>query len=196
LSEELAQEAFFAAWKSLADIRDDSKFRSWLCAITRNIASRATKRERRHSQAMDLSGVQAAAPVASTASPVAEAISAEESQLVWNALEGMPQTYREPLILFYREDQSVAHVAEALELSPDAVKQRLKRGRQMLQDELAGTVERALRHSRPSGAFTVAVMAGLSAGLASTATAAGLSTLAKSSGTGLAKNSTGGLLGL
>jgi RNA polymerase sigma factor (sigma-70 family) len=196
LSEELAQEAFFAAWKSLADIRDDSKFSSWLCAITRNIANRATKRERRHSQAMDLRDEVAVDPPASTASPVAQAISAEESQLVWNALEGMPETYREPLILFYREEQSVAHVAEALELSPDTVKQRLKRGRKMLQGELAGTVERALRNSRPSGTFTVAVMAGLSGALASTATAAGLSTLAKTTSTGLAKTGTGGLLGL
>jgi RNA polymerase sigma factor (sigma-70 family) len=196
LSEELAQEAFFAAWKSLGDIRDDSKFKAWLCAITRNIANTATKRERRHSQERDLRDEVATEPPATIASPDAQAISAEESQLVWRALEGMPETYREPLILFYREEQSVAHVAEALELSPDAVKQRLKRGRAMLQGELAGTIEQTLRNSKPSRAFAVAVMAGLSTTTSSTATAAGLTTLAKTVGTGLAKTGTGGLLGL
>lgn len=196
LSEELAQDAFFAAWKSLSDIRDDSKFKAWLCAITRNLASRATKHERRHSQLVELHDEAAPEPSATNASPDALAISAEQSQLVWSALEGMPETYREPLILFYREEQSVAHVAEALELSPDAVKQRLKRGREMLQGELAGTIERALKNSKPSGAFTIAVMAGLSGTLTSTATAAGIGTLSKATGTGLAKTGTGGLLGL
>ena len=73
----------------------------------------------------------------------------------------MPESYREPLILFYREDQSVAEVAGALKLSEDAVKQRLLRGREMLRKQTADLVESRLRRSRPGRTFTAGVMAGL-----------------------------------
>ena len=39
--------------------------------------------------------------------PVDEAISKEEETILWRSLESVPLLYREPLILFYREGQSV-----------------------------------------------------------------------------------------
>ena len=68
--------------------------------------------------------------------PVEHAISKEEEAILWWSLEHIPQNYREPLVLFYREGQSVERVAEALELSEDAVKQRLSRGRKLLQQQV------------------------------------------------------------
>jgi len=62
-------------------------------------------------------------------SPATQAVTREEEAILWRALERIPDTYREPLILFYREQQSVERVAAELELSEDAVKQRLSRGR-------------------------------------------------------------------
>ena len=73
----------------------------------------------------------------------------------------MPESYREPLILFYRQGQSVAEVAAALELSEDAVKQRLSRGRLLLREEMISVVESALARSRPGSAFTVSVLVAL-----------------------------------
>ena len=99
--------------------------------------------------------------ISSLPSPVGEAISREEQALLGRCLEQMPESYREPLVLFYRDGQSVAAVAVALELSEDAVKQRLSRGRQMLREQMAGFVESALRRSGPGEAFTLAVLAAL-----------------------------------
>jgi hypothetical protein len=81
--------------------------------------------------------------------------------MVDRTLSTMPTSHREPLVLFYREQQSVARVAELLELSPDAVKQRLARGRRMLRAEVAALVERGLRQSAPGRAFTLGVLAAL-----------------------------------
>jgi hypothetical protein len=108
--------------------------------------------------------------------PVERAVSVEEEKLVWQALADVPENYREPLILFYREEQSVARVAEALDLSEDAVKQRLSRGRKMLRQHLAAVVESALADSKPAKAFTGAVLLGLSAATAKSAAAAGVTT--------------------
>ena len=40
---------------------------------------------------------------------------------MWRALEQIPEIYREPLILFHRENQSVELVATSLDLSEDTV---------------------------------------------------------------------------
>ena len=79
---------------------------------------------------------------------LAQAISQEEEAILWRSLERIPETYREPLILFYREHESVERVAQVLELSEEAVRQRLSRGRKMLHEEVAAFVEGALRPDR------------------------------------------------
>jgi hypothetical protein len=61
--------------------------------------------------------------------------------------------------LFYREHQSVESVAAELELSEDAVKQRLSRGRKLLHQEVLAFVEGALERTNPGKSFTLAVLA-------------------------------------
>ncbi len=171
-SEDLAQEAFLIAWQKLEDLKEIVKFKGWICAIVRNLAHQALKREARSNpKAVALEAV--AEYSAKTVSPIERVISEEQEQLIWEALADIPEDYREPMILFYREEQSIARVAEALELSQDAVKQRLSRGRKMVKQHLTSTVEVALRKSKPSKAFTSAVVLGLSAAKAETAIAAG-----------------------
>jgi hypothetical protein len=55
----------------------------------------------------------------------------------------------------------VEQVAQALELSEEAVRQRLSRGRKLLQEEIATFVEGALRQTAPGQAFSGAVLAAL-----------------------------------
>jgi hypothetical protein len=55
----------------------------------------------------------------------------------------------------------VERVAQVLELSEEAVRQRLSRGRKLLQEEIATFVEGALRQTAPGRAFSGAVLAAL-----------------------------------
>ena len=87
----------------------------------------------------------------------------DESAIVWEALSQLPENYREPLVLFHREDQSVHDIADALELSENAVKQRLSRGRTLLKDKVHALVEGVLVRTRPGPAFTIVVLAALPA---------------------------------
>ena len=48
MSEDLAQEAFIQAWKKLADLNDANKFKSWICTIVRNLASRSREKSDRN----------------------------------------------------------------------------------------------------------------------------------------------------
>jgi zinc protease len=162
LSEDVAQETFWAAWRERNSLEQPDRLKAWLCGIARNLAKNAQRKASRPAESAE------ALPYPSDLAsdepdPALAAVSREEETLVWQALERIPDTYREPLILFYREDHSIAEVASALVLSEDAVKKRLERGRGMLQQRVAELVGTGLRRSRPNRRFTVTVMAGLAA---------------------------------
>ncbi|MCA9197477.1 MAG: sigma-70 family RNA polymerase sigma factor [Planctomycetales bacterium] len=160
-SEEVAQEAFIVAWKSLKDLREPDKLRSWLCGIVRNLAKNRQRRIQRDvlSQASPLDANDTYS--SESGEPLETSIAREEAELLDRTLLSLPTQYREPLILFYREQQSISKVAELLELSPNTIKQRLARGRQMLRSEIAAVVERGLLQSAPGAAFTLGVLAAL-----------------------------------
>ena len=160
-SEDLAQETFITAWKHLGHLRERDKLRSWLCGIARNRINSFLRREGREP-------VREAAPLEQVDEshspeplPVEYTMSKEEEAILWRSLEKIPEIYREPLVLFYREHQSVEAVAEKLELSVDTVHQRLSRGRKMLQEQVLSFVEGALGRTNPGKAFTIGVMASL-----------------------------------
>lgn len=162
-SEELAQETFLRAWKELRQLRDLGRFRAWLCTIARNLASKSIRQGRRDviGDAQPLEGVGSVKSV--EPGPSDAAISKEQQAIVWGALEEIPQQYREPMVLFYREQQSVKGVAAGLGLTEEVTRQRLSRGRQMLKENVAGLVEETIGRTRPRKVFTVAVIAALPA---------------------------------
>jgi zinc protease len=179
-SEDVAQETFWTAWRQRATLEQPERLKAWLCGIARNLGRNA---RRKASRPIDAAGTLDVVNELSSdqLGPEDEAVSHEEESLLWQALERIPEVYREPLILFYREDQSVAQVAGALVLSEEAVKQRLSRGRGMLRERVAELIEGGLRRSRPGRRFTMTVMAGLAAqavvaktAVAGTATGAGM----------------------
>ena len=195
-SEDLSQETFITAWKRLRLLREPEKLRAWLCGIARNRINDSLRREGRQplagSQPLDVAS-EAAAP---EPLPPDQVITREEEAILWRSLERIPQLYREPLVLFYREHRSVERVAEDLELSEDAVKQRLSRGRKLLQEQVLAFVEGALEKTNPGKAFTLGVLAALPL-YATSATAATIgATAAKGSATAKAATTTGLLAAL
>ena len=174
-SEDLAQEAFVTAWQRLEDLRELQKFPSWLCGIARNLARKALHRQRRDPLAQ--SRLLADHHPVDQESVPDKLVREERERLLWDALGTIPETYREPLVIFYREGRSVRSIAESLDITEQCAKQRLSRGRGMLKAKVAQTVEETLEHTRPGTAFTVALIAGLPA-LSAQATAAGTAAVA------------------
>ena len=158
-SEDIAQEVFVEAWGKLDTLREPKKLKAWLCGILRFKVSHFRRKEAnqpvRDADEFDESRGHESKDLKTEDA----AIRNEEQVLLWQAMEKVPETYREPLILFYREDRSTKQVAEDLDLSEDAVKQRLSRGRKLLQAEMMRFVEGALENSKPGAAFTAAVLA-------------------------------------
>lgn len=175
-SEDLAQETFLVAWRKLDTLEDRSKLGPWLCGILKNIARDSHRRGKRD-LLHDAAPLDEAVVSANVAELSDKTTQSEREAVMWAALEVIPETYREPLILFYRQGESIRGVAAALDLSEDAAKQRLSRGRKMLKLQVAALVEKALADSGPSSAFTIAVVAALPA-LATSSSAAAASAAA------------------
>lgn len=141
LSEDVAQETFLAAWRQLDQLREPGRLRAWLCGIARNLASKARRRRDRE--------LPVEAPIALASESPFDAVSdAQAERVVSEALGRVPETYRDALVLYYREQRSAREVAEELGITEAAALQRLSRGRQYLADGLSSLVERSLRAQR------------------------------------------------
>ncbi|HTV39875.1 MAG TPA: sigma-70 family RNA polymerase sigma factor [Candidatus Sulfotelmatobacter sp.] len=167
-SEDLAQETFITAWRKLGDLREPEKFKFWLFGIARNLINNTARKQTRNPLAGASPLDEELTVPAPVPNPAGHAISKEEEEILWRSLENIPESYREPLVLFYREHQSIEQVAATLELSEEAARQRLSRGRKLLQEQVVAFVEGALARTNPSQAFTLAVTTSLPAVAVST----------------------------
>lgn len=208
ISQDIAQETFWAAWKSRDSLRDAKRLGAWLCGIARNLAKQWNrKKSRRQEVSSDRFGGEFDSY---GNDPADEFVSREEESVVWGALEKIPQNYREVLVLYYRQGQSIGQVADSLGIANDAARQRLSRGREILRSRVSNLIEGVLDRTNPTRTFTSRVMAGIVtagvAGSSSTAkagvsmafgssTATSAATVAKVLGTGSAIGILGGLLG-
>ncbi len=193
LSEDIAQEAFSGG---VADERFSSGIAEIAimgCGIARNLANGEVRKSHRHSVSLDRIKADEE-PVSDRPNVPDSVVRREEESVVWKSLEEIPDTYRESLVLFYREDQSVASIAQTLDISEDAARQRLSRGRELLRHQVAAMIEGALVKTKPSAAFTASVMAAVAV-MSGTAKAAMASVGSGIAGSVIAKTATAGAVG-
>lgn len=185
-SEELAHETFISAWRSLAQLKDLAKFRGWIGTIARNVVRNSFREKKRDiiSGAASIDAVDESAVAADESDE--EALAGERQAVVEMALKRIPAKYREVIVLFYRQEQSIKEVAAQLELSEATVKQRLSRGRKMLKEQAAEMIETTISRTGPSKAFTACVMGSVTALALKGAATAGAAVVAGGSSTGAA----------
>jgi RNA polymerase sigma factor (sigma-70 family) len=152
LSDDITQDTFVTAWRRLGELRDATRLPAWLCGIARNHARDVRKRRRREQPPVDIAGAQ---------TPFDALSDAETDRLIAIALDGIPDRYREPLVLFYFEQQSAGAVARALGISEATVHQRLSRGRRYLAERMSAVVERGLARRGPKTALVASVLAAI-----------------------------------
>src|SRR5919106_2165603 len=143
-AEEVAQEAFLNALKSLSNFRAESKFSTWLIQIIMNEARSRVRRNRAHlyhslndsSKSEDSDCVPR--DLADWQEIPSEALARKElREKIEQALRTLRPIYREVLVLRDIEHFSIAETAEALGISKDLVKTRLLRARLKMREALA-----------------------------------------------------------
>jgi len=132
IAEEVVQEALLRAWKSLDALRDAAAAKQWLLTIVRRENARYFERRRLETVDIDnLTGSQAAM--------LAEAPNEELNDLR-EAIYGLEDDYREPLVLQVLMGYSTNEIAEIMGLKQGAVLTRLHRARLKLKEDAADEV--------------------------------------------------------
>lgn len=177
-SEDVAQEVFLVVWSNLRKLRNPSSFLPWVRQVARNQAHlwlREHRRERADEAAL-------AAAVDARPTPADTMLQEEERRVLADVLDQLPDEAREVVVLFYREGSSTRQVAELLDISEAAVRQRLSRARSRIREEMLERFGGALVRSAPGAAFLTVAGAALTGAAGPASAAATMSAAAGSTG--------------
>lgn len=122
--DDLVQDVFLAALKKLNTLRDDAAFGAWLAMIARNRAMDFHRRKRETEELSDDLATQGNSEADREAANVLEVIC------------GLPEAYRETLVLRLVEGMTGPEIADRTGLTPASVRVNLHRGMKLLRDKL------------------------------------------------------------
>jgi N-acetylneuraminic acid mutarotase len=80
------------------------------------------------------------------------------SESVWEALDSLPEIYREVLMLHYFGGMTIKDIAIAVGASPSAIKKRLSRARAQLREEMVTMMDTAFEGHRLPAGFTFRIV--------------------------------------
>lgn len=128
-AEDVMQESFVQAFRSLGKLRSPEAFRAWLYRICLREARRAAAKDRTQRLAADRCAQE---PGATVLPGPHEA----ESEALWQAVQQLPEQQRVAVVLFYYQDRPVDEIAAVMETRPGTVKSWLHRARASLARQL------------------------------------------------------------
>jgi RNA polymerase sigma-70 factor (ECF subfamily) len=137
-AQELTQEVFLHVLDRLDQLREPERFAGWLRQVAARMAiNRATRRVAPPS--VETAVLEAAGDDRGEG-PLAELISRERAERLWDALGRLKTLDRETLVSFYIEGASLIEMADDLDVPLGTVKRRLHTARKRLRTELEASV--------------------------------------------------------
>lgn len=130
-AEEMAQEAFLRAYRSLGKWRKEAAFSTWLFALATNLYCSEIRRIPPNTISVEDIG-----EIRDSRTVDGGFLDKDRDRLVRQAILALPPRYREALILFYFHEMDVPAAARSLGLPEGTVKARLSRGRELLRRKL------------------------------------------------------------
>lgn len=140
-AEDVVQDAFIKAYRSLGDFRERSKFSTWLYRITVNLSLMRLRRKRPEAVSIDQKisteeGEMAIEFEDQSPDPLKGLIEKERSKILDLAIDSLSPSYRAVFVLRHVEGLSTEETARILKTSIAAVKSKLHRARVALQKKL------------------------------------------------------------
>jgi RNA polymerase sigma-70 factor (ECF subfamily) len=139
-AEDITQEVLLQVVRKLDTFRRESELSTWLHRVTVNaVLAHRRRRARRPERQLD-DGLEQLPPVGRRSAPRAPEEQAEDREthrLVERAIAGLPDMYRDVLVLADLEGLPNAEIGELLGMSLAGVKSRLHRARLMVRGRLA-----------------------------------------------------------
>lgn len=135
-ADDVVQEAFVKAYRSLGSFRTGAQFRPWLLRIVVNESHNLHRgRSRRH--ARELWVVRGEDPAAVAPDPAAAALELDRREVLLSAVQHLPDDLRDVVTCRYLLELSEAETAAVLDLRAGTVKSRLHRALGRLREEVS-----------------------------------------------------------
>jgi RNA polymerase sigma-70 factor (ECF subfamily) len=159
--DDLFQEVTLKVWLHLSTFRSESSFRTWVTRVATNEALQSYRQQQRRPLCRPLADHDV---ITSPAEPADSSLAREEAvQAVRIAIAGLPEKYRQVIILRDLEQRTSREAAQLLHSSIEAVKARLFRARLLLlvalqQSKSRGSMARKARKAQvgtvtPEGSY-------------------------------------------
>jgi len=135
-AEELAQDVFVKAFRSLADFRGESKFSTWLFTITRTTCISFLRKKKLDIQSLDneRTGLQVENQESGFHANLIEQKS--RHAMLNEAIAMLSTDDSQVLTLFYKGDQTLEEIGRIMRMEPNTVKVKLYRARQRLREKM------------------------------------------------------------
>lgn len=137
-AEDLTQETFICAYRSLNQFREEAAFSTWIYRIALNLCLNHIKRNKRK-KLLSLSGQwfqEALHLPDKSASPSERLINQQTAISVRRAIDSLPEKQRIAFILSKYDELPQKEIARIMELSEGAIEQLLQRAKINLQKKL------------------------------------------------------------
>ncbi len=128
-AEELVQDSFVRAFRSLDDFRGDARFGTWFYRIVYNVCMTSVMRKK---ESLSDAGEDFPDVAAPEGDPLSQLEEAELQALLAEAIGRLPEQQRAALTLFYVQDMTYEEIAGVTGQPMGTVKTHLFRGREGL----------------------------------------------------------------
>ncbi|HEX9164724.1 MAG TPA: sigma-70 family RNA polymerase sigma factor [Gemmatimonadales bacterium] len=143
-AEDLVQDAALLAFRGYGGFRAGSNFRAWFYRILLNRFYSDYRRRRRRGVTVDLEGLPEAHlheraeahGLAGGQDVVGRMVAELDATTIGEALDALPDGFREVAALYFQQDLPYQEIAEMLEIPIGTVRSRLHRARGLLQRHL------------------------------------------------------------
>lgn len=136
-AEDLVQDTFLIAWRSIRQVSDGSGFRSWLFSVAHSAVIDARRREMRKKRSGPRGDANALDGVPATeAEPPQAAEEKESRERALSVLRSLPEEYRMPLTLRYIGEADYETIGQQLGLSNGSLRGLMNRGLALLRTQL------------------------------------------------------------
>jgi RNA polymerase sigma factor (sigma-70 family) len=139
-AEEIVQDAFLRAFRSLSGFRGDARFSTWLYRIVYNVS--ITRVSRKSSPVQSDEEEKLTLIEDDNPSAIEQLESEEQRKAVVREIERLPQNHRTALTLFYFDEMSYQEMSEIMQVPLGTVKTYLFRARDQLRERLSERLKR------------------------------------------------------
>lgn len=135
-AEEVAQDIFIKAYRSLKNFRGDSKFSTWLYTIVTTSCITFLRKKKLDTSSLDIERVFEAADSQDSGMRANQIEQKSKFAMVNEAIRLLSPDDATIITLFYKGEQSLDEIGQAMQLEPNTVKVRLHRARQRLKEKM------------------------------------------------------------